>query len=298
MEFTCVNCGNVGWINYPTRKYCDMKCEFEFKNKRFLAEKEEKWDDNKEKIIEMRKNGFSLKTLQKRFKLKGKGFLADKLKDVEPERNARSFYKVPVNLAMTPDLAYIMGVMEGDGWVTTYKHHQCENSNFNSYGLGVIDEDFADTFMEKCKIISLNPRKYKKPCKTAKQGFIWEIAGSSKIFVEFCRQFDKELVLSNDAYAINYLRGFFDSEGYFYKYKTTNAVSCKMSNCDRELLSFIEKLVSRFGFRYSIYENMKKFPNRKPFKLYDLDIRGGREEIRRFINLIQPSIKRKQWVEN
>jgi len=60
-----------------------------------------------------------------------------------------------------------------------------------------------------------------------------------------------------------------------------------------ECIDIIKKIYDSLGFRYSIYKNH----TRKQKLVYVISLLGGKKEVRRFLELVQPSIPRKRWCE-
>jgi hypothetical protein len=267
-----------------------MKCYYSNKNKTTSDNKNYIWEEKKDKIIEMRRNGFSMETLKKRFNLNGNNFsLEDKLKDIKQEKNARSFYKVPVDLTPSEDLFYILGVLHGDGSV--YKTKYKGNWNFHRYSLSVNDKDFAEAFNRSCWNIGLRPNFHKHKSKNCKQGFQWRVEGDSKIFVDWFNGLNYDYFNDmEEPFKISFLRGIFDSEGSVNKYNVN------ITSTEYELMLLISKLMENIGFDNEI-KTIDTVLRGKEYRMYRIYL-NNKNGAKDFIETINPSISRKRWEEN
>jgi len=285
----CIVCKKRCHSKGTYRKFCSQRCYYVNKNKETAISKKKLWEENKDKIMEMRKNGFSYKTLEKRFRLKGKNSpLRENLKGIRQERNARSFYKVPVNLNPSNDLYYICGVLHGDGWIRNGKHYQNENSRMCGIGLDVIDRDFAENFSRCCTNIGLNPALFKHKRKYLKRGFVWRVMAWSSIFVDWFEALDYDHFNNiGNEYKADFLRGIFDSEGSVNKY------NINITSTDYDLMELISNLMEDVGFGNEI-KTVDTVLRGNPYRMYRIYL-NKRDGAKDFLELIQPSIARKQW---
>ncbi|RLG85142.1 MAG: hypothetical protein DRO39_06330 [Thermoprotei archaeon] len=183
------------------------------------------------------------------------------------------------NLGPTPELAYIVGVLMGDGSVYVDKK--------GSYRieLQVRSEEFAKAFAQALKAIGLKPRVWGpyKPYTGKKPRY--EVVAHSKEFVEWYRSLTiekLEKLLEDDKLFISFLRGFYESDGslcWKSKYKIL-----AIYNNNLRLLEFIKRRLEALGFRkVRIYHNKGK--------TYMLTIQYNKEEILRLLTLMKPVIK-------
>jgi intein-encoded DNA endonuclease-like protein len=281
----CLNCNGEFELGVNNRiKFCSRKCYDD--NKRIF------WNENKGKIIELYKHGYGVHSIERLMEGKiSHDFLHRLMKEEKiTHDDSRSLGKVMVNLQPSEDLFYVLGVLHGDGWIVYGKHHQCKNSKMCRIALDCADKDFADAFYESCKKIGLNPSvwKHKRPKWT--QGFCWRVQATSKVFVEWYKKLDYDYFLNaNIEYKIPYIRGVFDSDGCNYK-----GMNVKITSVNREFLEMIKKNVDGFNFETKI----RKIIWKTGYCHYDINIMGGKEERKRFLNLINPAIKRKRWINN
>lgn len=162
-------------------------------------------------------------------------------------------FVIKVDLSPSEELAYILGVMLGDGSIAN-----------NSVNFASIDLPFAESFCNNLKKIGFNSGLSKMPIKkNSKQTYhVW---GSSKQFADWY----KKLSL-NDIYnfisqkkemELEFVRGFYESEGC---HDINNVLS--MSNSDKELLEIISKILMKYNISLNLngpYKN-KKHPHWKP----------------------------------
>ena len=203
----------------------------------------------------------------------------------------------------SPELSYILGVLDGDGYVRVMGRHYL-------VGLSSIDKEFVETFNNALvKIFGKNkpyaiwvekrapPRKPSYGVKgVCKRFVIWYLSTSKKERWMLAKEYPK-----------HYLRGIFDSEGSVIVQEsyTSNApaLDCRivLYNTDLELLMFVQKLLAEQGYESKIYKVYDAvgyakfpegyFPRRKAE--YALTI-TKRENVKRFANEIGFTIRRKQ----
>ncbi len=191
--------------------------------------------------------------------------------------------RIHPNLEITENMAYILGVMEGDGYA--YRNH----SNY-IIGLGVTSEKFAKSFFDALKKIGLNPhmgyKNVKKYNPNAKDQF--SVTSNSKRFYSWHKQLSiqqiQNILERNQKYMRAFVRGFYESEGTLSmgKYWRT-----KIYNSNEERISLAGKAIKSLGFNYAIRSHQR--PNRKCE--YVLEILGGTDQVKHFIHTIKPCIK-------
>uniref|UniRef100_A0A7C4XTN8 DOD-type homing endonuclease domain-containing protein n=1 Tax=Caldisericum exile TaxID=693075 RepID=A0A7C4XTN8_9BACT len=214
-----------------------------------------------------------------------------------PRRNYKEAYKIvyrkkpelsqpklKIDLKPSNNLAYILGVLLGDGWVIRQDY---------SMGLGVTKKEFAESFANALRAIGLNPNVYKQDKKLFQKvspnaNDIWMVRGRSKQFYEWYKGLNLEKIKEViKGYEVDFIRGFYESEG-----------SCRLSgkrsevavhNTDRDLIIFISGLLTGLGFHYSITKTDRRNSNWKD--LYHLNILGQKEEKFKFLKTINPVIK-------
>ena len=177
-----------------------------------------------------------------------------------------------------PKLAYVLGVLMGDGSVYVHKRgYRIE--------LHVRDEEFARSFAEALKALGLNPwiggpyepHSGKKP--------EYKVVAYSKDLAMSYQQMQhlerlKEF-LSDNTLFINFLRGFYESEGCLYKPTSYRRLLIYNNNAD--LLQYICERLQDFGIKASIREYRKGE--------WCLEI-WKKKDIAKFLRLVKPVIKR------
>lgn len=148
----------------------------------------------------------------------------------KPFGYVRAFNAVP-----TPELAYIIGVRLGDASMSVSKSYNYKIK------LRVIDKEFAQEFSQCLSfVLGRSPPRVKWHEKTHS----WHTELSSLLLQNFLRRpLDelKQTIEHNDACAAAFLRGFFDSEGWVYRFQLG------VVNTDKILLLYVSHLLeSRF----------------------------------------------------
>lgn len=196
------------------------------------------------------------------------------------------------------ELAYIIGVMLGDGNLMKGK---CKGLR-----LRVIDKDFILNFKKKLEKWSglKTTRIYKIKDKSYVQGYIWGIMLISTKAYEFYNQFDInknknafkniDLFLNKQEYKIEFIKGFFDSEGCI----STGRIA--FSNTNLDLINYTQKLCNNLNIKTKIYKRksrINRFGNKfyRSKKCYDLYTQNTKDNIQ-LCSIINSSIQRKQEI--
>ena len=141
---------------------------------------------------------------------------------------------------LSKELAYIIGVLHGDGYLYINGRHY-------KIGLGVEDYEFAEAFSRI--MARLLNRKYLLP-KWNKSNNVWVVVYCSKAFYTWYKQQSLEslkqfIEYSKDTVAY-FLRGLFDSEGNHYKYKKRRSSYIRLYNNDITLLKYVQHLLKKY----------------------------------------------------
>jgi intein-encoded DNA endonuclease-like protein len=191
---------------------------------------------------------------------------------------------------LSPELAYILGVMLGDGYLAKYR-----------LNLKVIDRDFALNFKEKLeKWSGLKTSKIKK-VKTINKKYKckdnYMVDFSSKKVVEIIEDYksriEKVMLNAPRKCQITFLEGLYDSEGsvkfYYFNHHIQTKGKIDLSNTNLKLLKLCETLLKKLNILPHIcFANKKQIPN-----VYVLIV-SQKMNIFRFHKLIHFSIKKKQ----
>ena len=250
-----------------------------------------------QEVLKLRRHGLGYKRIKKRI---------EELYDVSLSkstisdwcRNIHSPYdgcRIPsINfLEQSPELAYVIGVVSGDGWAVERKNGIYE------IGAKARDEDFIKEF-SRClgKVLRRDPpklrqRKDGKFTVSVESKALYEVLRKpidiDRIapFVEHCEECKR-----------SFLRGFYDSEGYVSK---DGQIYCY--NTDVQLLQYVRKILNLLGIRTSKPKiHVKKgttFFDRRNGKTYVTKKDAYRIYVRKldalkFYKLIGFTIQRKQ----
>jgi hypothetical protein len=210
------------------------------------------------------------------------------------ENKSNKLIKTAFNL--TPNLAYILGVMVGDG-----------SFGYRRLHLGIKDKDFALYFkkiLQEWSGLQAKIYKYynsKFATIKYKQGFHFEIILNSIKAVEFLKLFNcyklkkkgieniKAFLKYNKKCELKFIEGFFDSEGSIRK-----EGRIALDNSKVYIINYLSYLLKKLKIEHKInYSEQKKRYKKQNIKMYRLYIQK-KEDIRKFCNLINSSIKRKQ----
>jgi intein-encoded DNA endonuclease-like protein len=178
------------------------------------------------------------------------------------------------------DLAYVLGVLKGDGWVGYIKGR----------GTGLIEvkskaRTLALEFAEALKNIGLHPRiRFSK--KLGSKG-VWVVSANSRIFVDWYRTLNlQNLEKIIQGYESDFLRGFYESEGSISRPPHSSQIH--IYNTNLELLGFVQNLLGKMNFKSKITLARKGSDRRKPcYQLYFC----GQSEVERFLDTTRPKIK-------
>ncbi len=187
--------------------------------------------------------------------------------------------RIHPDLHMSTDLAYILGVLKGDGWVSDAR------SSWRIV-LNQTREAFARSFEKALRNIGLNAR-----ITVLRNRGLYVTRASSAEFVQWYKSLGlnqiEEMVQAERDYEIAFIRGFYESEG-------SNVIgkkgprggfrwSLQMVGKNYQLISMVQKMLDRLGYRFALYSYSKR-------ELYSLQS-SRKEENFMFLKEIQPSIK-------
>jgi len=176
-------------------------------------------------------------------------------------------------------MAYILGVLKGDGWVSGAKGSW-------RIVLNQTREAFARSFEKALRNIGLNART----TVLAHKG-LYVTHASSAEFVKWYKSLGlnqiEEMVQAERDYEIAFIRGFYESEG-------SNVIgkkgpcggfrwSLQMVGKNYELMTMVQRILDRLGYRFALYSYSKR-------ELYSLQS-WRKEENFMFLKEIQPCVK-------
>jgi len=218
--------------------------------------------------------------------------------------DAKKRLKQP-NLMLSATISYIIGVILGDGTIGNKK---------NDYRIGLQTHSaaFNKSFEQALDKIGLNAKTYKytRVRKVANGAFsdciqtYYHTSALSKVFVDWFKSLDLVAIskLASE-YPSDFLRGFYESEGYFskearrriFRYKERfytyiikrERIGVAVTN--KLLLDLARELSKQLGFHpTNISIKSSNCHNRKTLYQFEISRKG---EARRFIREINPVIK-------
>lgn len=156
---------------------------------------------------------------------------------------------------LNKDTMYVIGVLHGDGTLCNGTIKQ--KINGKEYGkyrikLAVRDKDFAERFKQSLLSLGLNPILTHYPNKTYNKDSenIYEVILNNKSFVQFIDNY-VWAVPKYRTHLIEILRGFFDSEGYINRHKSSCRVVLSQNNISH--LDYIIKILDGSNIPYKKY---------------------------------------------
>lgn len=203
------------------------------------------------------------------------------------------------NLTPSRELAYILGVLKGDGCVSKFKGGRTWQYQIV---LQVADRKFALAFKRALDKIDLHA-KFDKTIQRSPRYFgrrMYRVIARSKMFYNWYVSLSLaniEKTLTEKSFVTSFIKGFYESEGYALKSKNKNAGNwfrCRIAiyNTDYDLLKLVKRLLERLGFCFSLYP-MKNTPsplgtfNKQRFEL----VTSKKETFRKFFATVKPITK-------
>ena len=236
-----------------------------------------------EQAFALRKLGFTFKEISKKLNIPshttiydwvGKGKLPHG-KFLDPNYNK-----------VSSELAYIFGVIQGDGYASISKTKGC-------IGLDVKDKDFALVFKDKLEKWS----GLKSSFKFRREKGLYITRLYSLRATEFLKYFNIfNLSKASNKVRSNFLRGMFDSEGGVsgsnLKTPKTATRFIAVYNTNKQLILFVNDLIESLGIKVQNIDSRIKSGFTDYTLLFRLRI-GGREYLQKFKEKIGFSIERK-----
>ena len=190
------------------------------------------------------------------------------------------------NLEFNENMAYILGVLFGDGNV---------NKNGSQYRIQLNNtrKSFAESFAKALRLIGLHPCFYtvKLSKKDPKHSDVLCVVATSKMFYNWFKGLTlidvRRLLIRDIKYTKGFLRGFYESEGTL-QHRTKNCWRIRIYNSNVKILNIIQNLLTYLGFNHSFHQSKRK----KTKDEYSVDILGGTKETFRFLSEVNPCIKK------
>jgi len=197
------------------------------------------------------------------------------------EKGQEAWNKIEPDLTPTPNLSYILGVIEGDSSVFHRNHHRY------IIAMETTTRKLNLSFEEALKAIGLNPNTYEiKSRKT------WRTRANSKAFYDWYNSLDLEKTeefLSGRRMKESFIRGFYESEGNISK-PNKWCWRVKMGCTNKELVRMVHRLLEELGFNFNLRSSENKYG--KGDKLLHELSNAKKDEVSRFMADIGPCIKR------
>lgn len=197
--------------------------------------------------------------------------------------NARTIHP---KLSPSPALAYIFGVVLGDGCVSKgSKNH----SSHYYITLNVTDELFAKSFCDALEKIGIHPKIYgywrtyrnqKSPRR------VWYVRARSKVFYEWYKSLSLADIESlTRQFLEDFTRGFYESEGSF----NLRSRQVTITNTNKDVIELVKKLIEQLGFSVSMFRPYNGSNGRKTS--YTISVLGSFNRKLEFIRQIEPCTK-------
>lgn len=188
---------------------------------------------------------------------------------------------IKADLRPTPTLAYILGVMLGDG---CSDHHRC----YYRLRLKVTKKEFAEEFARNLKKLGLRPSIGME--KQSKHAFgnksLWVTTAHSKRFYEWFSKLSlaniREILLMDIQNIRGFLKGFYESEGCCSKKKKY----LNFSNTQMELILLVQEQLVNLGYYFHFRSVKKQTCIEHRLEIFKQD------EVKRFLLEMNPCIKR------
>jgi intein-encoded DNA endonuclease-like protein len=207
---------------------------------------------------------------------------------VKPKRLRKTKFLPKYARQLTPELAYILGVIKGDGCLCKSRRHSLRGACFDYVlVLGVTDREFAEYFAKqvtKWSGFTLYMYVRRQLGKGPKDIFCVRLR--SKDVYKFLNDFDlNKLKIASDEAKSQFLKGFYDSEGSV----NTRSKMIHVGVVDKETILLVRSLLSSLGITFGGL--LEKKLQKLTFYYF---IIASTQSLLLFRNLIGFSIERKQ----
>jgi hypothetical protein len=188
-------------------------------------------------------------------------------------RRIRGYAPKPINLVKEKTLAYILGVVLGDGNKNLYGYRY-------TIDLNVKQKEFAASFAKAIEDIGLHTwRGYKKTNYKGESRYYHRVIVCSKSLYQWlCNVKVDEFIFKNKNNMKYFTKGIYESEGSISK-----RCFLLIGVSDEKLINLTRSSIEKLGFKTNVYHNDG---------FYQLYLLGGKKEVKRFLWKINPSIKK------
>lgn len=194
------------------------------------------------------------------------------------------------NLDPSPELSYVIGAVLGDGNLSKQRLIR----------LRVTDRDFAEEFARCLRVvlckdgfIQIRPLF---PSKNSFKGYSgklqYEVRINSVILYSFLSQTQENLRRITDKFPVEFLRGFYDSEGSITIWHNGGRAHLSLSNMKRDIIEYSQELLCSLDIKSDI--SVCKIP--KSSNSYFRLTVSSKKDVIKFRELVGFSIARKQQV--
>lgn len=202
------------------------------------------------------------------------------------------------NLNLSPNLAYILGVMKGDGYYSIFKNKKKIDYKIHLF---VKSKPFAENFALALERINLHTSIIRLD-KYFNNRERWRVNAYSKNFIKWYKQFNLEHIykwLSSDKKsAIQFIKGFYEAEGCCCYSPKKHYCQITIVNSGKNLLKIVQNLLLNFNFDFHFSQREVK-PQLIDGRLAEFKkpvfviVLSKKAELIRFLDLIKPCIKHK-----
>lgn len=251
-----------------------------------------------------------LEKLHQHMSLKGMGKILNI--DKKTARRWLDFHNIPYNpgigktrqreaslkhpdLLPSPALAYILGVLLGDGWI----RYSSNGKYHYDIGLAVTDRVFAESFKLALEQIRLNPHIYTYK----RHSDVHYVTAPSKLFCDWYKELtlkDIEKIIATSTMQQEFIRGFYESEGSAFisdrvdhRYGTNHLTyTIKINNTNKPRLQLIQRQLQDIGFNFCLSFSGVTEAGKSYYALRITRRAKHNEAIKSFFDTINPCIKR------
>jgi len=194
-----------------------------------------------------------------------------------PIRHRRGRQPTPIKLKLNRDLAYLLGLLLGNGYINKYKY---------SISLSTHSDTLARQAFSAFKSVGLNARIYHPNTTTI------QVVAYSKVFAEWYLSLShsdiENIIGGRNELVAAFLKGFYESNGVIWIDRGYTRIS--FIGVDRGILEFIYRQILKYPIKAHFYGPIKPSKTmftRKPY--YKIIINGRHAE--RFLEITKPCIK-------
>jgi intein-encoded DNA endonuclease-like protein len=197
-----------------------------------------------------------------------------------PVRSISARRRKRVMLTTTPNLAYILGVMKGDGYVSNapkWRIYQIVLNNTST--------ELCNHFAEALRLIGLRSHFWLVQKAKGNSKDLFRVASASQEFVLWYKHlsfYELKKLLMKAEMAIPFLRRFYEAEGCYYAKTKT----CSISNSNITLIHLVHFLLKRLRIANGLYHCKRLGRERIEYQIF-----MNAKESSNFLHIINPCIK-------